>query len=181
MNGPVTSPDPDLPPLVIVVMGVSGSGKTTIGELLAERLKWPYEDADKFHPPANVEKMAGGVPLTDDDRWPWLGEIAAWIADRLRTERHGVVSCSALKRSYRELLMPDPVRVRLVYLNGSQDLIAGRMRARKGHFFKPEMLASQFTALEPPEPDENALWVSIEQTPEQVVGEITERLGLEGD
>lgn len=135
--------------MVILVAGVSGSGKTTIGALLAERLGWEYAEADAFHSEANVAKMRAGHPLTDADRLPWLRAIAAWIADRLATGRPGVVTCSALKRRYRDLLAGGHAGVRLVLLEGDRDTIAARMRSRKGHFFKAELLDSQFADLEP--------------------------------
>lgn len=160
---------------ILLVMGVSGSGKTTIGALLAGRLGWTYAEADDFHPPANVEKMHAGIPLTDEDRRPWLEAIAAWID---RQDAPGVVTCSALKRRYRDMLRKDPDRVRLVYLEGSHELIARRMAARHGHFFPKQLLDSQFADLEPPQPDENALVVSIDQTPADVVDEIVDRLDL---
>ena len=119
---------------IVVVMGVSGSGKTTIAALLAGRLRWEFEDADGFHPAANIEKMHRGVPLTDEDRGPWLQAIAAWIDETRRAGRHGVVACSALKRSYRDVLVGARRDVRLVYLKGEEALIARRVAARHGHF-----------------------------------------------
>lgn len=164
------------PPAVVVVMGVSGSGKSTVASLLAGRLGWEFEDGDDFHPPANVEKMQAGHPLTDEDRWPWLAAIAAWI-DRLRAEgRHGVVTCSALKRAYREILVGDRPDVRLVYLKGDRELIGRRMAARHGHFMPTSLLDSQFRTLEEPAPDENPLVVSIGATPQAIVAEIGEAL-----
>jgi gluconokinase len=163
---------------VIVIMGVSGSGKTTVGELLARRLGWEYADADHFHPPANIEKMAAGHPLTDADRAPWLGAIAQWITDHLESGTPGVVSCSALRRRYRDQVMGGHPDVKGVYLDGDRDLIAGRMRVRPGHFFKVEMLDSQFAALERPEPDEHVLSVPITGTPEQTVDLILKELNL---
>lgn len=160
---------------ILLIMGVSGSGKTTIGALLAGRLGWTYAEADDFHPAANVEKMHAGVPLTDEDRGPWLEAIAAWID---RQEGPAVVTCSALKRKYRDVLRTDPGRVRLIYLEGGHDLISRRMAARHGHFFPKQLLDSQFADLEPPRPDENALVVSIDQTPADVVAEIVDRLDL---
>ncbi|GAA2597475.1 gluconokinase [Actinomadura fulvescens] len=154
-------------PEVIVVMGVSGSGKTTVGERVAELLGWEYADADAFHPPANIEKMAAGHPLNDADRLPWLRAIAGWISDHLDSGTPGVVSCSALKRRYRELLAGGRPEVRVAYLEGERDLIASRMRERRGHFFQAEMLDSQFRDLEPPAPDENALYVPITGTPDE--------------
>ena len=159
-----------------VFMGVSGSGKTTIARGVAERLGWTLLEGDSFHPAANVEKMSHGIPLTDDDRWPWLRAIAAEI-DRQRAASHPVaVACSALKRVYRDILLggrPDGV---LVYLQGSPELISGRMAARKGHFMPPKLLESQFATLEPPDSDENPVVVSIEPPPEAIIETVVQRL-----
>jgi carbohydrate kinase (thermoresistant glucokinase family) len=161
-----------MPPAVVIVMGVSSSGKTTVGELLAARLGWAFEDGDRFHPAANVDKMKSGVALTDEDRRPWLHAIAAWIDDTRRTGGHGVIACSALKRRYRDILIGGRADVRLVYLEGSEALVARRMAARHGHFMPPALLHSQFEALEPPRPDENPITVPIDLTPEEIVGRI---------
>src|SRR5215831_7106544 len=151
---------------VIVVMGVSGAGKSTIAAMLAVRLGWAYEDADWFHPPANIEKMHSGRPLIDEDRRPWLDAIAAWIDAVRRAGGHGVIACSALKRAYREVLMRGRSDVRLVYLKGERDLIARRMSLREGHHFMPAaLLDSQFAALEEPGADEHAIAVSIDARP----------------
>lgn len=175
---PVTPPN-ITEPAVILVAGVSGSGKTTIGTLLAERLGWEYAEADAFHSEANVAKMRAGDPLTDEDRVPWLRSIAAWIADRLATGRPGVVTCSALKRRYRDMLVGGDAAVRLVLLDGDRDTIAARMRSRKGHFFKAGLLDSQFADLEPPGPDENIITAPITGTPEETVTHILEALALD--
>jgi gluconokinase len=159
----------------VLIMGVSGSGKTTIGAMLAGRLGWKYAEADDFHPPANVEKMAQGVPLTDEDRWPWLRAIATWMQEQTDPT---VVTCSALKRKYREILRESRPDLRLVYLDGSKELIAARLAARHGHFFPRQLLDSQFADLEPPAPDEDALVVSIDQPIEKIVEEIHDRLDL---
>ena len=154
---------------VLVVMGVSGCGKTTIGESLARRLGWRYVEGDRLHPPGNVEKMRNGVPLDDDDRGPWLAAIASRIAE-LRAEGHGVVvACSALKKAYREQLRGDRADVRFAYLKGDRAAIAERL-ARRSHAYMPaSLLDSQFAALEEPAPDENAIVVSIERSPEEIV------------
>jgi gluconokinase len=162
---------------VLVLMGVSGSGKSTIGELLSRRLGWQYADADSFHSAANVAKMAAGHPLTDDDRRPWLQAIRAWIAERLAKREHAVVTCSALKRSYRDVLRRPEVR--LVYLRGTLAEIAPRIAARKDHYFKREMLESQFAALEEPTADENVTTVSISKTPDEIVADIIASAGVQ--
>jgi gluconokinase len=161
---------------ILVVMGVSGSGKTTIAERLAEAEGWPLLEGDSFHPPANIAKMKAGTPLTDEDRWPWLRAIATAIdADRARGES-AVVACSALRRAYRDILIGERKDVRLVYLEGSKALIGERMRAREGHFMPAALLDSQFETLEPPGPDENPITVEIGGTPDEIVHQIMERL-----
>src|SRR5271156_2999731 len=137
-------------PAVLIVMGVSGSGKSTIGTLLALRLRWEFEDGDWFHPASNVEKMHNGIPLTDEDRWPWLEAIAAWIDKTHRARGQGVIACSALKRSYRDVLVGDRVGVRLVYLKGDEALILRRIATRHEHFMPRSLLHSQYEALEEP-------------------------------
>ena len=153
----------------IVVMGVSGAGKSTVGRIVAERLSCPFRDADSFHPPANIEKMSRGEPLTDDDRWPWLQAIAAWIAEHRAAGTTCVVTCSALKRVYRDIVTArQSADVRLAYLKGEFDLIAARLAARKGHFMPPALLQSQFAALEEPAADEHAIAVPIDAAPEEI-------------
>jgi gluconokinase len=166
----------DITPCALIVMGVSGSGKTTIGEKLAARLGWSYEDADQFHPASNVAKMSAGHPLTDEDRWPWLRAIAAEI-DRVRESASAVViGCSALKRAYRDILLHGRKDIRLIYLEGTQALIADRLGRRKGHFMPPDLLTSQFATLEPPTPDEHPLTVSIDASVETIVDNIVHQL-----
>ena len=165
-------------PCALIVMGVSGSGKSTIAEKLAERLGWHYEDGDKFHPASNVAKMSAGHPLTDEDRWPWLQAIADEIDRTCKTGESIVIACSALKHSYRDVLVHGRDDVRIVYLRGTQELIAGRLTERKGHFMPPGLLASQFKTLEPPDPDENPLTVSIDASVEEIVDDITGQLRL---
>ena len=168
-------------PAVVVIMGVSGSGKSTVGAMLASRLHWPFEDGDWFHPPANVEKMHRGIPLTDDDRWPWLRAIADWIDQARGRGRHGVIACSALKRRYRDVLIGDRRDVRLVYLKGDEALIARRIATRHEHFMPQSLLHSQFEALEEPGSDENPVAVSIAPAPREIVEEIVSSLGLTAD
>jgi gluconokinase len=165
-------------PLVIVLMGVSGCGKSTVGGELSRLLGWPFRDADSFHPPANVEKMSRGVPLTDEDRWPWLDAIGAFIGERLAGGEPGIVSCSALKRVYRTRIGAKRQGVRLVYLLGSQDLIATRLAGRKDHFMPAELLASQFATLEEPGPEERALVMGVALPPPYIARSIADRLGL---
>jgi len=165
-------------PSVIVVMGVSGSGKSTIAAMLAHRLHWIYEDGDWFHPQANVEKMHHGEPLTDADRWPWLRRIAAWIDNVHQFGDHGVVACSALKRAYRDILVGPRRDVRIVYLKGDRDLIARRVAARADHFMPASLLDSQFATLEEPAPDERAIVVSIVPHPREIVDAIVAELGI---
>ncbi len=165
-------------PCALIVMGVSGSGKSTIAEKLGERLGWKCEDGDKYHPKSNVEKMSTGHPLTDEDRWPWLQAIADRIDQVCEEGEHAVVACSALKRVYREILVHGRDDVRIVYLDGSQKLIASRLAARKGHFMPPGLLDSQFKTLEPPGADENPVAVSIDASVDAIVEDIVGKLGL---
>jgi len=159
-------------------MGVSGCGKSTIASMLAHRLNWIFEEGDWFHPQSNVEKMHSGVPLTDEDRWPWLHGIAAWIDATQRVGNHGTIACSALKRAYRDILVGNRPDVRLVYLKGERDLIARRLAARDGHFMPPSLLDSQFATLEEPKADERPIVVSIVPHPRRIVEEIVKKLGI---
>ncbi len=160
--------------MIVIVMGVVGAGKTTVGRLLAEQLGWEFADADDFHPPSNVEKIRQGISLNDDDRKPWLESLRKAITSWIAQPRNVVLACSALKRSYREELSVGP-EVRFVYLKGTSELIAERLRARQGHFAGEQILAGQFADLEEPEA---ALTVGIASTPEQIVAEIRKKLGL---
>ena len=163
-------------PCALIVMGVSGSGKSTIAGKLAERLGFSCEDGDRFHPPSNVAKMSAGHPLTDEDRWPWLRAIAREIDRVCAAGGHVVIACSALKRAYRDILVHGRNEVRIIYLSGTQDLIAGRLAQRKNHFMPPGLLDSQFKILEPPEPAENAVTVSIDASVDEIVGDIVRQL-----
>lgn len=161
--------------MVILLMGVAGCGKTTIGLALAAELGWSFRDADDFHPPENVAKMSSGIPLTDRDRAPWLAAIRAHIDGCVARGESAVLTCSALKERYRAVLRGDPAHVKLVHLAGDFAVILERITARQGHFMKPEMLTSQFEALEPPK---DALVIDVAQTPEAIVAQIRRALGL---
>lgn len=166
------------PPSVLVVMGVSGAGKTVIGERLAAALGWSFRDADTFHSPANISKMASGVPLGDADRGPWLSAIADWI-DALRAEGgRAVIACSALKRAYRSVIVGDRPDVRLIYLQGSRVLIASRVAARSDHFMPASLLDSQFAALEEPAEDEAPLVMPVALSPAEIVARVIRVVAL---
>ena len=165
-------------PCALIVMGVSGSGKSTIAEKLAARLRWRFEDGDKFHPASNVAKMSAGHPLTDEDRWPWLQAIADEIDRVCKAGQHVVIACSALKHAYRDILVHGRSDVRIVYLQGTRELIAGRLAARKNHFMPPDLLDSQFKTLEPPDPGENPETVSIDAPVDTIVDDIVRGLRL---
>jgi gluconokinase len=165
-------------PAVIVVMGVASSGKTSLGERLAERLGWSFRDADSFHPPENVAKMSSGIPLTDQDRKPWLAAIAGWIDELRTTGGKGIVTCSALKKAYRDVIVGNRPDVVLVYLKGSRELIGQRMAARQHHFMPPALLDSQFATLEEPGADENPLVVQVEASKDAIVEQVVRELRL---
>ncbi|WP_429024049.1 gluconokinase [Bradyrhizobium sp. I1.14.4] len=160
-------------------MGVSGSGKSTVADRLAIRIGWRFEDGDSFHPPGNVAKMHSGQPLTDEDRRPWLRAIAAEIDRTCGIRERAVIACSALKRAYRDILVHGRDDVRIVFLDGTQELVATRLGARKGHFMPPELLASQFRTLEPPTPDERPITVAIDRSVKTIVEDIVSQLKLD--
>lgn len=166
----------DASPCALVVMGVSGSGKSTIAKALADKIGWRYADGDSFHPKANVDKMKAGQPLDDDDRRPWLQAIADEIDHACKADAPIVVACSALKRAYRDRLVHGREDVVIVYLDGSRDLIADRLTQRKGHFMPAGLLDSQFDALEPPGADEDPLSVPIDGPVDTIVDDIAARL-----
>jgi gluconokinase len=166
---------PGQPP-VLVLMGVSGCGKSTVAGLLAGRLGWDFEEGDDLHPAANVDKMATGHPLDDEDRWPWLANVAEWIGEHTDAGRPGIVTCSALKKSYRDVLRGE--RVVFVYLAGTREQIARRLAARHGHYMPASLLDSQFDALEPPTPEENSITVEVGASSSVESDEIMSRLGL---
>jgi|ERR1700722_8978406 gluconokinase len=157
--------------MILIAMGVSGSGKTTTGEMLAARLGCGFADADSFHSQANKDKMHKGIPLTDEDRWPWLRAIRASIEENLVKGATEVYACSALKRVYRDILRDGDKEVIFVYLKGAPELLRERIKTRKGHFFDPALLQSQLDTLEPPGADE-AIEVNIELSPEEIVNHV---------
>jgi gluconokinase len=161
--------------MVIILIGVAGSGKTTVGRILAASLGCEFHDGDDLHPPSNREKMHRGIALTDEDRLPWLHALRDLVQRCLNENRCAIIACSALKQSYRDLLIVDPARVKLVYLKGSKELITQRLAHRAGHFFDPRLLQSQFDTLEEPA---DAIVVDISKTPEQIADEIRVRLDL---
>lgn len=154
--------------MVILLMGVTGSGKTTVGQALAESLRWPFIDADDFHPPSNVAKMRAGIPLDDADRAPWLAALRTHIVGWLNSEANVVLACSALKQAYRDEVVVSP-DVRLVYLRGSSELITARLRERHGHYMDPNLLSSQFATLEEPR---DALVVDVDTSVDEIVKQI---------
>ncbi|WP_144712556.1 gluconokinase [Curtobacterium pusillum] len=158
-------------------MGVSGSGKSTVAAMVAEQLGWDFAEGDSMHPQSNVDKMHAGTPLTDDDRWPWLDVVASWIRGHLADGTPGVVTCSALKRSYRDVLRAPGVV--FVHVAGSSDLIGDRMSQRSGHFMPASLLASQLATLELPEDDEVHITVAADRTPDEESAEVVERLALQ--
>jgi ribose 5-phosphate isomerase A len=164
-------------PPVLVIMGVSGSGKSTIAEELSARLGWPFEEGDLLHPEANIAKMHAGVPLTDADRLPWLERVAAWIDGQRSNRQPGIITCSALKRTYRQIVIGDRPQVRLVYVRGGRDLIAEHLAGRHGHFMPPALLRSQIDTLEEPDPSEDPLTVDAGAPAAQSADEIIRFLG----
>lgn len=163
--------------MILIVAGVSGSGKTTIGALIAGRLNWRFADADDFHPESNVAKMRSGIPLTDEDRLPWLRAIAAWMDERIAAGESAVMACSALKRGYRDLLLSGRPQTTMVFLQVSHDELVRRLAMRAGHFFPRQLLESQLRTVEPPQPDENVHTVQVDRDATQTVDEVIALLG----
>lgn len=159
-------------------MGVSGSGKTALATLLAERLGWQFEEGDALHPQSNIEKMQSGHPLSDEDRWPWLEKIADWVDRRLAAGENGLITCSALKRSYRDVINRSGSGVLFVYLSAKEEVIREHMAARRGHFMPPSLLDSQFADLEEPTSDEPTIRVDDDREPDVIAEDLIRRLGL---
>jgi len=162
--------------MVVIIFGVSGAGKTTIGQLLAEEFGWRFYEADDFHSQANIDKMRQGVPLTDEDRWPWLENLGELIKGCVAAGENAVLACSALKEAYRRRLRVN-AEVKLVFLRGDYELIANQLRQRRGHFMNPVLLQSQFADLEEPQPTEGAVVIELGRSPRELVQEIKSKLG----
>jgi gluconokinase len=175
-NAPISTPIAK--PVVLVFMGVSGCGKTTLAAILAGRLGWPFEEGDAMHPESNIEKMAAGHPLTDADRAPWLQKVARWVEERLEAGENGLITCSALKRSYRDVINRRGSGVVFVFLAGSKETITARLAVRHGHFMPSSLLDSQFADLEEPTSDEPAIRVDVGPPPDVIAQGILEKLGL---
>jgi len=163
--------------MIIIVFGVSGAGKTTVGKLLACELGWRFIEADDFHPAANIEKMRSGHPLSDEDRSPWLDCLRNQIAQLLAAGESAVLACSALKRAYRDRLRAGD-DIKFVFLRGDYAVVEKQLRGRRGHFMSPELLRSQFDDLQEPKPDENVLTIELGPTPEEIIEEIKTKLNL---
>lgn len=158
--------------MIVLIMGVASSGKTSVARQFAEARGWPFRDADSFHPPANVAKMSAGTPLTDADRWPWLAAIAAWMDERAAAGENAVVTCSALKRAYRDRLRETRADLRIVHLHGDKALIAARIAARQAHFMPPALLDSQYATLEMPTPDEAIPLIDVALSVDEIVARL---------
>jgi gluconokinase len=167
--------------MIVLVGGVAGCGKTTVGVLLADMLHWPFTDADSFHSLASIAKMRSGVPLTDADRKPWLDAITAWMDERIAAGESAVAGCSALKQRYRDQLLVGRPEVRMAFLELGRELAHARLTGRHGHFFTAALMDSQFAELEPPQESPQLIVVDAAEAPDQVAAEIVRRLGLTAD
>ena len=165
--------------MILIIFGVSGAGKTTVGKLLARELGWSFIEADDFHPAANIEKMRSGHPLTDKDRWPWLEQLRQQIERSFSAGENAVLACSALKRAYRDRLRVSD-EVKFVFLSADYALVEKQLRSRHGHFMNAALLQSQFDDLEEPQPDENVLTIELGRTPEKIVERIEAKLNVAG-
>jgi gluconokinase len=163
--------------VIVIIFGVSGAGKTTVGKLLAREFGWRFIEADDFHPPGNIEKMRSGNPLTDKDRWPWLERLRQQIERSLSTAENAVLACSALKRAYRDRLRVSN-ETKFVFLRGDYVLVEKQLRSRHGHFMNAKLLRSQFADLEEPKPDEDVLTIELRRKPQELVEEIEAKLHL---
>ncbi len=169
--------DGGIRPCVLICMGVSGSGKTTVAKLVDALLGWPFQEGDELHPIANINKMANNIPLNDEDRWPWLARCKEWIDGRVAGDGHGVITCSALRRSYRDFLIDGRSdAVRILYLQASPETLMSRLERRQHHFMPASLLDSQLATLEPPGPDEDPIVVDVEQSAEDMTREIMEKM-----
>ena len=165
-------------PSVLIVMGVSGSGKSTVAQILAKDLGWQFQEGDSLHPPANVEKMRAGIPLTDSDRAPWLAKVAEWVSDRIAAGEPGIITCSALKRAYRKQIVGGHPEARFVYLHGDRATLQAHVDHRHHEYMPVGLLDSQLKTLEEPQPDEPAVWVEVAGTPAETVADLKAKLGL---
>jgi len=168
-------------PVILIVAGVSGSGKTTVGALVAGRLRWRFADADTFHPQANLDKMNSGIPLTDEDREPWLRAITTWMDERLAADESGVITCSALKRIYRDRLLKERPTATLIFLNVAREVLAERLRTRPGHFFPEKLLDSQLSTLELPTDEDRVHVITSENGSETTAAQVIATIWLEGE
>lgn len=165
-------------PVIILVMGVAGSGKTTLGKALAKDLGWEFQEGDDFHPPGNIEKMSAGVPLSDSDRYPWLDHVKSWINEKLSEGGSGIITCSALKRSYRAYLGLEREGISVVLIGGQKSIIEDRLKHRSGHFMPPSLLRSQLEAMEPPLDNEKHISVDAGMTTDKQIEVVKRQLGL---
>lgn len=164
--------------MIIILMGVSGCGKTTVGAKLAANLGWVFQEGDALHPQKNIEKMSCGIPLSDMDRKPWLHNISQWIDSHCQSDTNAVISCSALKKVYRRILTRNRDDIHLVYLRGTEELLLKRLTQRTNHFMPPDLLTSQLHILEEPDTDERALVLDIDRAPEEIANDIRDSFGL---